>query len=148
MSEVSVLSQEYKTASDLSQRLNAALIALKKACLDLPGAEAIGSDELACQQQYVAGVVDALLSLLAPQRSESRPAGQDGAVAVPGALVAQLRAERRGDLDYFLDDLEQVQAHLREGTGTLTQADLERLDELAAAADAQTSNVFRRLMRT
>ena len=41
MSDVSVLSHAYKTASELSQSINQAVIALKKVHLDLPGAEAI-----------------------------------------------------------------------------------------------------------
>ena len=47
MSDVSVLSHEYKTASELSQALNRDLIVLKKASLGLPGAEHISAAELA-----------------------------------------------------------------------------------------------------
>ena len=67
-------------------------------------------------------------------------------VAVP--LVTRLRRERQGDLDYYLEDLEGIAARLREGVKALTDADLDRLDALASAADAETSSVFRRLMRT
>src|SRR5437016_2830596 len=70
------------------------------------------------------------------------------AARVPGALVARLRAARQGDLAYYLEDLEKAAARLRQGIDALTEADLALLDELAGAADAETSSVFRRLMRT
>ena len=148
MSEVSVLSQEYKTASDLSQRLNVALITVKKSHLRLPGWEAIDPHELNRQQRHLADAVSAIRFLLAPDRPRSPGNVEDVTSAVPGALVAQLRAARQGDLDYYLQDLEEVEAHLRKGVDTLTTCDLGRLDELGTAADLQTSSVFRRLMRT
>ncbi len=66
---------------------------------------------------------------------------------VPGSLVARLQAERRGDLAYYLEDLHRVAARLREQPSELTDADLAVLEELAGLADAEASNVFRRLMR-
>jgi len=61
--------------------------------------------------------------------------------------MARLQAKRRGDLAYFLDDLERVAARLRDEPAQLTDVDFDLLDQLAAAADAETSSVFRRLMR-
>jgi hypothetical protein len=58
-----------------------------------------------------------------------------------------LRQERQGDLPYLLEDLDRIAAQLQRGEERLSSTDLARLDELAAVADAETSSVYRRLMR-
>jgi hypothetical protein len=145
MGDVSVLSHAYKAASELSQTLNLAVIALKKVGLGLPGAEAITAEQLDTHRRCIAELLDAFVALLASTGTH----GLDEAIAarIPGALVARLQAERRGDLAYYLDDLQQVVARVRQGPVELTAGDFDLLDQLAAAADAETSNVFRRLMR-
>ena len=148
MSEVSVLSQEYKTASELSRALNGALIVLKKVRLGLPGAETITADEVERSRHCLSEILAALRQLVKPAQAGHSRATQDAVARVPGALVTRLREERRGDLDYYLEDLDGIAERLREGVGALTEADVERLDALAAVADAETSSVFRRLMRT
>lgn len=148
MSEVSVLSQEYKTASDLSRVGGAALIVLKKVRLGLPGAETITPEEVERSRRCLSDILEALSQLLQPAGADHPRATQEAAARVPGALVTRLRVERQGDLDYYLEDLEGMAARLREGVDALTDADLDRLDALASAADAETSSVFRRLMRT
>jgi hypothetical protein len=145
MGDVSVLSHEYKAASELSQTINWAVIALKKVRLGLPGAEAITPEQLDTHRRCIAELLDAFVALLAFTGAH----GLDEAIAarIPGALVARLQAERRGDLAYYLDDLQQAVARVRQGPAQLTAGDFVLLDQLAAAADAETSNVFRRLMR-
>ena len=146
MSDASVLSHEYKTASELSQAITDALIALKKVRLQLPGSEAIAVDELESSRRRLAEIVEALGILLKPGADSHLES--TAATRVPGALVSRLRRERQGDLDYYLDDLKQLAAHLRQESTRLSERDLDLLDQLAAAADAETSSVFRRLMRT
>jgi hypothetical protein len=146
MSDVSVLSHEYKTASELSQTLNRALIALKKVCFNLPGAETITPDELDIYRRRLAELLEAFIALLDPAAARRHDEGT--AAKVPAAFVARLQAERRGDLAYYLDDLRHMASRLREGSAGLTHADLDLLDQLAAAADTETSSIFRRLMRT
>jgi hypothetical protein len=145
MSDVSVLSHQYKMASELSQTINRAVIALKKACLDLPGAEAITPEQCAVHRRCLAELLEAFIALLAPPGAQHLD--EASAARVPGALMARLQAKRRGDLAYFLDDLERVAARLCEEPAQLTSVDFDLLDQLAAAADAETSSVFRRLMR-
>jgi hypothetical protein len=146
VSDVSVLSHAYKTASELSQTINQAVIALKKVYLGLPGAEAIAAKQSGTHRRCLAELLEAFIALLAP-------AGVQGivdasATKVPSALVARLQAERRGDLEYYLDDLERLRARLGARSAPLSQADFDLLDQLAAAADAEASSVFRRLLRT
>jgi hypothetical protein len=148
VSELSVLSHEYKTASDLSQAINTALIAIKKLRLGLPGAEGITPEELECSRSRLVEILEAVMDLLTPAETGPQRATRDAVARVPGALVTRLRTRRQGDLAYYLEELEGAATRLRQGVLALTDADLDLLDELAAAADAETSSVFRRLMRT
>jgi len=142
---VSVLSHEYQTASELSQTINRALITLKKARLHLPTSEELTPEQIRKSQRCLVEVLAALSGLLAPDKVNERDAS---AVQIPGSLVARLRQERRGDLEYFLQDLNRTVERLGSGLPDLTDQDIGLLDHLAAAADAETSSVFRRLMRT
>jgi hypothetical protein len=147
MSDVSVLSHEYRTASELSQALNGALITLKKRALDLPGASDLTSEDLQQSRACLADILRALARLLAPEEERTGELDPEAAARVPAALIARLRQERQGDLPYLLEDLDRIAAQLQRGEERLSSTDLARLDELAAVADAETSSVYRRLMR-
>lgn len=145
MGDVSVLSHEYKAASELSQTINQAVIALKKTCWGLPGAEAITPAQVDMHRHCLAALLEAFAALLAP--AGAHRLDEMTAANIPGALIARLHAERRGDLAYYVDDLQHLVARLREGPAWLAPGDFDLLDQLASAADAETSSVFRRLMR-
>ena len=145
MSDMSVLSHEYKTASELSQHISTALILLKKVHYHLPGGEAVTPEELDHHRHALATILTTLVSLLTVPRPEHVAGTLD--VSVPETLVMRLQAERRGDLIYSLDDLAGVAERLREQPFQLEDADLALLDQLATVADAEASSVYRRLMR-
>jgi hypothetical protein len=146
MSDLSVLSHEYKTASELSQAINRALITLKKVQHGLPGADAIPPEEIETSRRTLAEILGVIAVLLDPVRAEELD--NAAALRVPQSLVSRLRAERRGDLAYYLDDLTAAAGRLGERDGELTDEDLALLDQVGAAADTETSGLFRRLMRT
>ncbi len=145
MSDMSVLSHEYQTASELSQHISTALILLKKVSYHLPGEEAIRPEELDHHRHALAAILTTLVGLLAVPRPEPVPSTRG--VSIPQTLVMRLQAERRGDLIYYLDDLARVAERLREQPFQLEAADLALLDQLATVADAEASSVYRRLMR-
>lgn len=145
MSDMSVLSHEYKTASELSQRISTALILLKKVYYHLPGEEAVTPEELDSHRQALATILTTLVGLLTVPRPELVPSALT--VSIPETLVMRLQAERRGDLIYYLDDLARVAERLREQPLQLEEVDLALLDQLATVADAEASSVYRRLMR-
>jgi hypothetical protein len=147
MSDVSVLAHEYRTASELSQTLNAALITLKKQALNLPGASDLTPTDLQRSRACLADILRVLARLLPPEDERTGELDPEAAARVPAALIARLRQERQGDLPYVLEDLDRIAAQLQRGQDTLSSTDLARLDELAALADAETSSVYRRLMR-
>ena len=145
MSDMSVLSHEYKTASELSQHISTALILLKKVYYHLPGEEAVRPEELDRHRHVLATILTTLVGLLTVPRPE--PMTSTLGVSIPETLVMRLQAERRGDLIYYLDDLARVAERLREQPLQLEDADLALLDQLATVADAEASSVYRRLMR-
>ncbi len=143
MSEISVLSHEYKTAAEFSQRFNRALIQVKKYSLDFIAKDAQVQAESIVYRNELALVLEDIIHLLNPQKERSL----NSAKWIPGSLIAHLSKERRGDLDNFLADLEQLSSKLRHPEARLSEEDFNLLDIIAAAADAQTSQVFRRMMR-
>ena len=140
MSDVSVLTYEYDRDSDLSQTINRALIDLKKARYQATSPQ--GDEE---SGDRIADIVDTLVTLLQPL--EGRRIDGASAARIPAALVARVRARHQGDLVYYLEDLARVARLLRAHPPPLSGRDLALLDDLATVADAETSRVFRRLMR-
>src|SRR6266566_291987 len=145
MSDMSVLSHEYKTASELSQHISTALILLKKVYYHLPGEEAVTPEELDRHRHALATILTTLVSLLTAPRPQQATSALS--VSIPETLVMRLQAERRGDLIYYLDDLAGVAERLREQPIPLDERDLALLDQLATVADAEACSVYRRLMR-
>lgn len=145
MSDMSVLSHEYKTASELSQHISTALILLKKVYYHLPGGETVTPEELDRHRHALAAILTTLVGLLTVPRPEQ--AISSLTVTIPETLVMRLQAERRGDLIYYLDDLSGVAERLCAQPFQLDEADLALLDHLATVADAEASSVYRRLMR-
>jgi hypothetical protein len=144
MSDVSVLSHEYKTASELSQAMSRALIALKRVRLGVEGTS-ITPEDLKRTGCELAEIVSAMADLLDP--APDMPLDERAAARVPGTLVTRLRAAHRGRLPYYLDDLRAAAGRLGREPAELTDQDLTLLDALTAAVDAEASSVFRRLMR-
>jgi hypothetical protein len=143
MSNVSVLSAEYRNASDLSEALNALMIALKKARLNM--LEPDGQAEFAESRARLATILDTLTRLL-----DTTDGGTvSGVIAsqIPGGLVNQVRLEHQGDMEWYLTDLRTIRDRLRSRWSELTPQNIEQLDHLATMADAESSDVFRQLMR-
>ena len=145
MSDVSILSQEYKTASELSRNISQALIVLKKVRYALPGADTISSEEKLQSQQRLAEMVAGLIPLL--DASPAKPIDVVATAQIPGAFVVHVQDKRRGNLPDFIEDLASMVTRLRAGPAALIEEDFALLDELASIADAEASRVFRRLMR-
>ncbi len=145
MSDISLLSHEYNTTSEFSQKLNNALIKLKKHVLSLPGSEQITREEVEESRKSISQIILGIVIQINPERM---PQGLDiTELMVPGSLVSRIRQERRGDIAYFLEDLDRSSSKLMDFTQELSKEDLEIIDYVASVADEQTSKVFRRLMR-
>lgn len=179
MSDISVLTQEYETTSQLSETIDRALIELKKVQAEARTStsnvptpirrlgRAVGI-ALASEHQQQQGDVgtahdssDILFASLADlleqlattidfsdaSSSKGYIDADESAMRIPLALAMRLREERRGDLEYLLDDIKGAAARLKHGTDAVTRDDMNLLDDLASVADAQATALYRRLMR-
>jgi ABC-type transporter Mla subunit MlaD len=128
MSDISALSHDYEATSQFAEKVNTAVLNLKKKLSGL-------------QQQpdleTLAGIVEAVQTQLA----DSTPSA-----AVPSEVVARLRADHQRQIGYLVDDLNNAQEALR-GKSPVDQNVVRILDAICDAADASASAVFRRLRR-
>lgn len=145
MSDVSVISHEYKKIAELSQAINQSLIVLKKVQLGIQAAQSIPQHDIDVAARLLAETAEALVSLLGPTGGSELKGSV--MMRVPGELVERIRTVHRGDLAYYLDDLQKTADRLRKSPIDLKETDFTRLDQLASFADAEASRVFRRLMR-
>jgi hypothetical protein len=145
MSDVSILSNEYERASALSRSFDSTLLGLQKERRGLPRVEDTESGKLHERLLFLAKVLRTIALLIDP--SQERPLEHEVAASVPTPLVARLRAEHEGDLPYYVSDLVRVADSLETRPATFADDDLRLLEDLAKAADAETSELFRRMMR-
>jgi hypothetical protein len=128
MSDISALSHDYEATSQFAEKVNTAVLNLKKKLSGL-------------QQQpdleTLAGIVEAVQN----QLTDSTPSA-----AVPSEVVVRLRAEHQRQIGYLVDDLNSAQEALR-GKSPVDQNVIRILDAICDAADASASAVFRRLRR-
>lgn len=141
MSETGALAHEYRLASELSETLNRALIGLKKAQLHTAG-EDIDADDLRRARSSVAEIVESVSNAVRSHEGRGFPGISD----IPPAVTSHILKRRRGQLPYYLKDLDELRVHLK-GSELLSDGDIRLLDEIAGLIDAETAQVFRRLMR-
>lgn len=141
--DASIFSHEYRRASTLSDVLNRTLLALKKQARGIP------VDVDSADQQQLPLIASAVLSSLVDHLAgppTQVPHVEREAFQLPVELIARLRADRGGDLAYFVDDLRRASTAL--ASGQVDDATLQTLEAVAAAADVEASRVFRRMIRS
>ena len=146
MSDIDVLSHEYRTISDLATSLNSAIIAAKRLRHKLPGSETLTEENIRSYQEFLSGFLAGLSRLMSAQGGEKQEA-ELKEPAIPGSLVGKVMSVKRAMLPYYLKDLKEAVEHLKSGFQNLTEEDIRLLDELCSMSDAETSSVFRRLWR-
>lgn len=143
MSDVSILSQEYETASQLSQKINRVAIYLKKHRLGLTSTSQEASVAQA-DASHLVGILNALCQHLSAEGSRTE---DSSALNIPVSLVERLQNQHRGDMPYYIEDVQHIAERLNTASLDLDDEELGLLNQLASTADAETSSVFRRLMR-
>jgi hypothetical protein len=150
MSDVSGLAQEYTNASHLSAALNRSLVLLKKRQFRLPGAEDIKPADLDVARTTLATIVQIITLLLKdPDAPGTAEPSLSASTRVPPSFVYRLRENWRGELAWRLQDLDEIRTNLMQAQEPqLSHEAIGRLDELARVAEAETSKVFRLMMRS
>lgn len=146
MSDIDVLSHEYRTVSHLASSLNSAVIEGKRLRYGLPGSGSLTREDISSYQHFLSGFLASLSRLVAIEENEESEA-QTGEPIIPASLVEKVKTAKQTLLPYYIDDLKEVTKHLEEGFECLTEEDIRLLDELCSISDAETSNLFRKLRR-
>lgn len=141
MSDIGLLANEYQTASELARQINVVATRLKREHHDLPAPAGASGSELAVRRRDLGHLIGAVARLLDAED------GGDPVPAIPASFVQQARVAHGGALEYYRQDLRELAGLLADPSARLGERDLALLDELATFADAESSRVFRRLLR-
>ncbi len=128
MSDISALSNDYEETSHFAERVNNAVLILKRSLL-----RAEQHPDLA----DLATIVEAVRKQLA----SAVPSAD-----IPSEIVHRLSSEHKSQLNYLLEDLDTAAEALR-GRSPLNSTVVPVLDAICDAADASASAMFRRLRR-
>jgi len=142
MSDTSVVSHEYDSMAAVAQRMNAAILTIKRVELHLAGSDRIDARILDAERVHLKAIVRGIAARL----SDARPASAETS-GIPEALVLGVKRAYGARLRFFLQDLDAITTSL-ERRQPLTQEQLKLLDAISSVADAEASRVFRRLSRS
>lgn len=138
MSDLTTLSGEYAENADFAKLLNAAVLALRKRHLQLPAAVAPLENNVSVA---LADVVRELAT-----RLESAEGQQPSNLAIPEEVVERIRESHKAKLAWLIQDL-RTTADALAREQSLTEKQLQQLEEVSEAADGAATAVFRRLWR-
>lgn len=144
MSGIGIISQEYKNTASLFKILNESIILLKKHHFQLNSAIDITTQEISDAREKIAKV---LSQVIAPLDDNNFPEdSEQNLVQVPPFFIKRLQEKHKGDIDWYKDDLKEVQQILNDDE-QLTDEFINRLDELCEQLDAETTKLYRKLRR-
>jgi hypothetical protein len=128
MSDISALSHDYEATSQFADRINSAVLQLKKSLHQSQARPDLGE---------LASVVEAVKTQLS---------SSEHSTTVPTEVVERLSSEHQAQMSYLIADLQSAEEALR-GKAAVDPAVIRVLDEICDAADASASAMFRRLRR-
>ncbi len=134
MSDVSALSHDYEATAQFAERVNSAVLSLKKSLRKRPTRTLAPSETGA-----LADVVQAVRTQLG--QGLMKPTS-----SVPPEVIERLTSEHKAQMGYFLEDLTGAEKALR-GNSPVDSGVIRVLDDICDAADASASAMFRRLRR-
>ena len=150
MGDSSLISGDYQRASWLADFVGRGVLEVKRASLRIPSNET--PDAVAELQEVLGSILRALLVALTdrePDTAVDRESSLKARNLLSSELVETIRRARGGDLPYFIEDLRQATSALSGlQSGTLGTKEINVLDEIASAADAEASRVYRRMRRS
>ncbi len=146
MSDMTALSHEYETSASFAERVNAAVLQVKKACFHRDNMPEPAVDALADSSKQLANILGELAVRLASLRQSGDQIQLPQAMEVPEEVLERIENKQRSRLAYFIEDLE-LAAEALAGKGKIDNRVLGTLDEVCEAADAIASAMFRRLRR-
>jgi hypothetical protein len=147
MSDLGLLSQQYKERAGLARRLRQWAVQVRRAYHSLPVPEIDGEPDLAIALTKLAHVARFLEDVIGLEDEGTWPRRWLVNPALPTVVVDRLREAHALDRPLYIKQLARLAEHLENGTDALTGRDLNLLDDIVLAAGADANAVFRRLMR-
>jgi thioester reductase-like protein len=144
MSGIGIISQEYKNTAILFKTLNNSIILLKKHYYKLNSAEQISAQELSTAREKLADILDKVVAQL--NDNNSLEENEQYLPQIPPFFIKRLQEQHKGDINWYKDDLKEVQQILSDGQ-ELTSDFINRIDELCEQLDAETTRLYRKLRR-
>ncbi len=144
MSDIGIISQDYQTTADLFRAINQSVILLKKKFYQLSGASQISDTEVRQAKNSLSRTVHELVARL--KLPDNEEPDDDELPSIPAFLVARLQEQHRGDLQWYLDDLQRLREAL-DYERPLTEEQIRLLDELCEQLDAERTALHRKLWR-
>jgi hypothetical protein len=146
MSDVGVISHEYRKSSELAKRMNDALIIVKKIHYQLPSSTALSGESISESRHLIVSVLRKLLDAFSA-KAQVAFIETPSEIELPSSLLQRIRTRQRPKLTYYLADLRRASEHLEQGIEYLTDNDLRLLDDVCAAMDLQTTTIFQKFWK-
>lgn len=149
MSDLGLLSHQYQELAALARQVRQWVMQIKQAYYHLPSGEVHDAQsgdlptamtELARITEFLKDVVGFENEGLWPDRWLTEP-------PLPPVLVKRLHELHTFERPLYISQLALLTKHLKDDLDALTEKDLELLDGIALATNADVNAVFRRLMR-
>lgn len=144
MSGIGIISQEYKNTANLFKTLNESIILLKKQYFQLKSAENITEQEIFTARENLASILGQIVEQLSDNNVLRE--NEQYSPQIPPFFIKRLQEQHKGNIDWYKDDLEEVQQILSDDQ-PLTEEFINRLDELCEQLDAETTRLYRKLRR-
>lgn len=141
MSEIGIISQEYKNTAGLFQKINQAVIVLKK---DFYGSNGIASTAVKDAKSLLSNVLANILMQLGDNLADIVFDGE--LISIPPFFINRLQENHQGDLEWYIEEIKELQLRLKENK-VLDENSFNMLDEICGQLDAETSKLYRKMRR-
>lgn len=149
MSDLGLLSHQYQELATLARQIRLWVMQVKQAHYPLPSGEAddAQSDDLPTAMTELARITEFLRDVVGFENEGLWPDHWLTEPPLPPVLVKRLHESHAFERPLYISQLAQLTDHLKDNIDALTEKDLELLDDIALATNADVNAVFRRLMR-
>ncbi len=146
MSDVGVISYEYERTSKTADKINDALMTVKRKYYALASSPTLLEDKISESSKYLSCVLRTVISIFS-RRVDVDAIDPLFEADLSDALLQRIRANLTSEAIHHIAKLRETSAHLDQGVDSLTDSDLRVLDALFDAVDIQTTITFRQFSR-
>lgn len=146
MSELGLLSYQYQAMAELSRQLRRHIVFVKRVYYKLPPDSDLELDETEVKK-YFATILRFLNDVIELDDESIWPEQWLETAPLPTAIVERLRKAHEFDHALYVRQLSRLADRFEDSLSHITESDIGLLEDIAHAANMDTTSVFRRLMR-